>query len=241
MKISNATVLVTGANRGIGLALVHALLDAGASRVYAAARNTDQLANAVKADPARVVPVQLDVTDAASVEAAARTVGSVDILLNNAGALYFGNLLEMPLEHVLRDIDVNCLGTLRVVRAFAPLFLQGRDAAVVNLLSVVSLANAPGLGGYSASKAAAWSMTQAIRATLAGRGVSVHGVYPGPVDTDMAKDLPMDKTPPDAVARAIVSGIEAGEEDIFPDPMALQVAAGWKQDHKAVERQFAAM
>jgi NAD(P)-dependent dehydrogenase (short-subunit alcohol dehydrogenase family) len=241
MKISNATVLVTGANRGIGLALVRALLDGGASRVYAAARNTDQLAKAVSADPARVVPVPLDVTNAASGAAAARTVGSVDILLNNAGALHFGNLLDMPIEEVQSDLDVNCLGTLRVVRAFAPLFRQGHEAAVVNLLSVVSLANAPGLGGYSVSKAAALSMTQAIRATLAGRGVSVHGMYPGPVDTDMAKDLPLDKTPPDAVARAIVSGIEAGDEDIFPDPMALQVAAGWKQDRKAVERQFAAM
>ena len=241
MKISNATVLVTGANRGIGLALVRALLDAGASRVYAAARNTDQLAKAVSADPARVVPVQLDVTDAVSVDAAARTVGGVDILVNNAGAAFFGNLLDMPIDQVKRDLDVNYLGTLRVVRAFAPLFREGREGAVVNLLSVVSIASAPGLGGYSASKAAAWSMTQAIRATLAGRGVSVHGVYPGPVDTDMAKDIPMDKTPPDAVARAIVSGIEAGDEDIFPDPMALQVAAGWKQDHKAVERQFAGM
>jgi len=241
VKISNATVLVTGANRGIGLALVRALLDAGARRVHAAARNPEQLTEAIAADPARVVPVQLDVTDPASVEAAARTVGRVDLLVNNAGAAFFGNVLDMPMDQIERDLDVNYLGTLRVVRAFAPLFEPGRGGAVVNLLSVVSIASAPPLGGYSASKAAAWSMTQAIRATLAGRDVSVHGVYPGPVDTDMAKDMPMDKTPPDAVARAIVAGIEAGHEDIFPDPMALQVEAGWKQDHKALERQFAAL
>ena len=151
VKLSNTTILVTGANRGIGLALVQALLDAGASRIYAAARHPDQLAKAVAADPARVVPVQLDVTDAASVDSAARTIGTVDVLINNAGAAYFGNLLDMPMEQVTRDLDVNYLGTRRVVRAFAPLFQQSRGGAVVNLLSVVSLASAPSLGGYLSS------------------------------------------------------------------------------------------
>lgn len=241
MDVRNATVLVTGANRGIGRALVQALLEAGAGRVYAAARDPEQLRDQVAADPDRVVPVMLDMRDAASVEAAARQVGAVDLLINNAGALTFGNLLDMPMEDVERNMDVNYLGTLRVVRAFAPLMGRDRDAAIVNTLSIGSFSNIQGLGAYGASKAASWSMTQAIRASLAPRRIAVHAVFPGPVDTDMARDIPMAKASPADVARAIVDGVVAGREDILPDAVAEQVYAGWRQDHKAVERQFAAM
>jgi short-subunit dehydrogenase len=128
-----------------------------------------------------------------------------------------------------------------MARAFAPVLAANGGGAMVNLLSVVALASMPGLAGYNASKAALWSVTQSLRATLAANGTAVHGVFPGPVDTDMAAALDIAKTSPVEVAQAILAGIEAGEEDIFPDVMAQQVYAAWKADHKAIEHQFAAM
>jgi short-subunit dehydrogenase len=126
-------------------------------------------------------------------------------------------------------------------RAFAPLIEGNGGGAVVNVLTVVALASMPGLGVYNASKAAAWSMTQSLRADLAKRKVQVYAVFPGPVDTDMARGIEMAKTSPADVARAVLDGVQAGTEDIFPDPMSQQVYAAWKADHKAVERQFASM
>lgn len=239
MQIKNAITLVTGANRGIGKALVEELLSAGAAKVYAGMR--DPAALAVEPTDARVVPVRLDVTKPDEVAAAAKQASDTTLLFNNAGVLDFGDILETPLEAFTRDFDTNFFGKLAMARAFAPVIEGNGGGAIVNLLTVVALASMPGLAVYNASKAAAWSMTQSLRATLAGRGVAVHGVFPGAIDTDMTAAVEMDKTSPEHVAEQVVAGIIAGDEDIFPDPMSTQLYAAWRDDHKAVEKQFATM
>jgi NAD(P)-dependent dehydrogenase (short-subunit alcohol dehydrogenase family) len=241
MKIQSTTALVTGANRGIGLALVKALVGAGATRVYAAGRDVARLEAARDVDPGRVVPVALDVADAAAVDAFAARVPDLRLLVNNAGVLDFGSALDMPVEAIERNFAVNFYGPLRTTRALAPVIARNGGGAVVNVASLVALASMPALAGYNASKAALWSLSQSQRASLAPLGIAVHTVFPGPVDTDMAREITFPKTGPDAVASAILAGIEGGTEDIFPDPMSSGVYEAWRSDHKAVERQFAAV
>ena len=239
MNIENAVALVTGANRGIGKSLVTSLLSAGAKKVYAAARMEDSLEGL--ATDGRVVPVKLDVTNEREVLALAAKASDVTLLINNAGVLDFGAVLEAPLSAFERNFAVNFYGLLATSRAFAPLIEKNGGGAIVNLLTLVALASMPGLGVYNASKAAAWSLTQSMRAGLATKGIAVHGVFPGAVDTDMLKGVEMAKTSPDDVAKAIVSGVAKGMEDIFPDPMSRSLYEAWKKDHKAVEKQFGAM
>lgn len=241
MKASKAVALVTGANRGIGRALVEALLARGATRVYAAARRLDDLTPIAALDPQRVRPLQLDVTKPAEIAGAASAARDVNLLINNAGVLDRGSLLDVPGDVVRRNMDTNYYGMLDVTRALTPAIEASGGGAVVNVLTVVALASMPGLGIYNASKAAAWSMTQSLRADLAKRKIDVFAVFPGPVDTDMAREIDMAKAPASDVAHEILDGIEGGTEDIFPDPMSKQLYAAWKADHKAVERQFAAM
>ena len=240
MNLTASVALVTGANRGIDRALVAKLLAAGAAKVYAAARDEKSLAEVVALDPARVVPVVLDVTDRAQIARLPELTPDVRLLINNAGVLDFGSALEIPVEAVDRNLAVNFYGPLLTTRALAPVLERNGGGAVVNMLTVVALASMPGLAGYNASKAASWSLTQSLRATLAPRGIAVHAVFPGPVDTEMAAAIPLDKTSPDVVAQAILDGVAAAQEDIFPDPMSASVYEAWRQDHKAVERQFAA-
>jgi len=239
LPIQSQVALVTGANRGIGRALVEALLARGAKRVYATARTAASLTPLVALDRARVRPLTLDITNPADVARAADAAPDVSLLFNNAGALAVGSLLDAPLDGVRRDMEVNYFGTLGVSRAFAPIIERNGGGGIVNVLSIVSLASMPGIGGYNASKAAAWSLTLSLRAELGPRGVSVFGVFPGPIDTDMAKVVTLPKTAPQALAEEVLAGIEAGLEDIFPDPMSKQVYAAWAADHKAVEKQFA--
>lgn len=241
MKIHDSISLVTGANRGIGRALVGQLLAHGARRVYAAARKADDLKAIVALDPQRVIALVLDVTNPAQIASAAGKAADVNLLINNAGVLGFGGVEEIPIEVARRDMEVNYFGTLAVSRAFAPVLKANGGGALVNLLSVASLASMPGIAGYNASKAAAWSLTQSLRSDLGKQGTMVFGVFPGPVDTDMARGFPLAKTAPDEVASAVLDGIESGTEDIFPDMMSREVYAAWAADHKAVERQFAAM
>ena len=240
MNLSESVVLVTGANRGIGRALVEALLAKDVRKVYATARNRETLDAVMALDPARVVPLQLDITNPQQIGAAAAAAYDVTLLINNAGSLAFGTVLDSPTEFLVQDMATNYYGTLNMVRAFVPV-LEAHGGGIVNLLTVVALASMPGLGGYNASKAAAWSMTQSIRATLRSKHIEVFGVYPGAVDTDMIRAFEMPKTSPQHVAAAILAGIEAGTEDIFPDPMSAGFYESWKADHKAVERQFGAM
>ncbi|GAA0346425.1 SDR family oxidoreductase [Streptomyces blastmyceticus] len=246
MHIHDAVVLVTGANRGIGSALVTAFLERGAARVHATARDPETLAAVTARDPERVLPLALDVTDPDSVAAAALAAPDVTLLVNNAGVALMGHLLEMDLGAVETVMNTNWLGTLRALRAFVPVIERNGGGAVVNVVSIGAFGGTPSMGGYPASKAALNSLTQAVRPDLAPRGITVHAVYPGPVDTDMLRlstpALPalgdMPRATPADVARAVVDGVEAGAEDIFPDPFAEQIGEAWRRDPKGVERQL---
>ena len=232
MTLGGKTVLVTGANRGIGQALVEEALKRGARRVYAGTRRPF-------AHPdARVTPLILDVTDAAQTQAAVESVESLDILVNNAGLAVQDDLNER--EMLERHLAVNLFGTYGVTQAFLPLLTRSRGA-IVNVLSLAALTPSPPLPAYSISKAAAFSLSQSLRARLAGRGVRVHNVLPGPVDTDMVRDLDIPtvdipKASPESVARAIFDGVDNGEEDIFPDPLSESLAENWRSWAKALER-----
>jgi len=233
MTIADKAVLVTGANRGIGRALVEEALTRGAKRVYAATRQP------VAHPDARVTPVTIDVTDAAQIQEALGKVESLDILINNAGLALYDDLSDpTPLE---QQLAVNLFGTYRVTQAFLPALTRSRGA-IVNVGSVTAFAALPVIPAYSISKAAAFSLSQSMRALFAGRGVTVHAVLAGPVDTDMSRDLDIPKASPESVARAILDGVQNGEDDIFPDPMAASMAESWRTGAaKALERQFAAL
>jgi len=232
MKTNDRAVLVTGANRGIGRALIEEALRRGAKRVYAATRqpflHSDE----------RVTPLILDVTNPEQIQRAVESVGSLDILINNAGVTLFDDLSDRA--SIERLLAVNLFGTYGVTQAFLPL-LTGSRGAIVNILSMAGLAAVPFSPAYSISKAAAFSLTQSLRALWAGRGVKVHAVLAGPVDTDMSRRLEIPKASPESVAQAIFNGLENDDEDIFPDPMSQSVAGGWRNGvPKALERQFAA-
>lgn len=239
MKIQGRNVLITGSNRGIGRALVDAVLERGAARVYASARSGSSLAAIAALRDGRVVPLELDITSPEQARRAAEEAKDVDLVINNAGVLAsFGVLAGSPAD-VQRDIETNFFGLLHLARAFTPVLAGRKDTALVSILSVASLANMPALGGYSASKAAAWSLTQALRAELGKQGVPVFAVFPGPVDTDMSRGFDMPKTPAPAVARAVLDGVEASLLDIFPDAMSRDVGALFAKDPAAVEKRFA--
>lgn len=241
MNLKSTIALVTGANRGIGKEIVASLLAKGAAKVYAVSRDASTLEGTVALDPSRVVPLQADVTDRAAVEALAGRALDVTLLVNNAGVLDFGGVLEAEDAAYERNFAVNFFGTLNATRAFAPVIEANDGGGVVNMLTLVALASMPGLGVYNASKAATWSLTQSLRASLGPKGIEVFSVFPGAVDTDMIAAVDMPKSRASDVAQAIVDGVASGREDIFPDPMAAEMYDAWRQDHKAVERQFGAM
>ena len=220
MNLTDSVALVTGANRGLGARLVTELLRAGAARVYATSRTPGADAD----DDPRVRRLIVDVTDPDSVTAAAAAAPDVTVLVNNAGVLAFGSALTGDLAGFERDLHTNYLGTLRVTRAFAPALERNAPAAVVNVLTLIALAPMGSMAGYSASKAAAHSITQALRAELRPRGISVLGAYPGGIDTDMLAGVAAPKAPPQLVASRIVSALAASETVVFPDDAA--AAAG---------------
>jgi NAD(P)-dependent dehydrogenase (short-subunit alcohol dehydrogenase family) len=241
--IKESVAFVTGANRGIGLALVNALLERGAAKVYAASRRPDALDALAKASKGRLVPVRLDITRPDQIRAAVNAAPDVNLLINNAGivAQFGGEFTDKGWVDAGREeYEVNVLGTLAVTQAFAPVLAARHGGAVANVSSVAGLVSFGVLTSYSASKAALHSVTQATRALLRGQGTFVAGVYPGPIDTDMAKDIPWDKTSPAVAANAILDGLEAGHEEIFPDPMAQQLGNLFLQNPKALEQQVAA-
>jgi NAD(P)-dependent dehydrogenase (short-subunit alcohol dehydrogenase family) len=233
MTIADKTVLVTGANRGIGQALVNEALRRGASRVYAGTRQP--LAH----PDGRVTPLTLDVTSAAQIQAAADQVESLDILVNNAGIALYDDLSDRAVLE--RHLAVNLFGTYAMTQAFLPALARS-GGAIVNNVSLMALAPLPLTPAYAVSKAAAFNLTQSLRALLAGQGVRVHAVLTGPTDTDMNRGFDIPKASPESVARAIFDGVDNGEEDIFPDPMSHTLADSWRDGAvKALERESAAL
>jgi NAD(P)-dependent dehydrogenase (short-subunit alcohol dehydrogenase family) len=231
MMISGSTALVTGANRGLGKALVRALCVAGCAKVYTAARNIDVVA------PEGVVQlVELDITNNEQVAAAAARCHDVDILINNAGVAGFTPALGAPtMDNARLEIATNYLGTLAMCRAFAPVLKRNGGGALINMLSVVSWFNAPMQGSYCASKAAEWSLTRAARFELRAQGTLVVGVYAGYIDTDMTSALTLPKTNPDVIAARVLAGIESSSEEILADERAQAVHSELFKDDGAFE------
>lgn len=231
IDVADKAVLITGANRGIGRALAGEALRRGAKRVYAGTRGPLEIVDD------RVTALTLDVTDVSQIDRAVEAVGALDVLINNAGVALYDDLTN--LDVVERHLQVNFLGMLRVTRAFVPL-LKRSHGAIVNNLSLAGLAALPMIPAYSISKAAAFNMTQSLRALLASEGISVHGVVLGPVDTDMNRGLDIPKASPASAAAGIFDGLARGEEEIFPDPVSHSIAESWRAGAvKGLERQFA--
>ena len=218
-NLKGRSVLITGTNRGLGRALVDEALARGASRVYATARRP-----ITHPDP-RVTPVTLDVTSTADIDAAVAVVDSLDVLVNSAGVAQYDDLSDRAT--IERHLDVNLFGPQALAQAFQSRLVDSRGA-IVNVLSVAGVAALPIIPSYSVSKAAALGLSQAQRALLAPKGIDVHVVLAGPIDTDMSRDLPVAKASPESVARAIFDGVERGDEEIFPDPLSQPLAESWR-------------
>lgn len=240
-SIQDSIALVTGANRGIGRSIVEALLARGAAKVYAGARNPDSLAELVAAHGDRIVPVTLDVTDPAQVSAAATTAADATLIINNAGVIVSWDLFGDDIEGARQEFEVNYWGTLQMIRAFVPSLKTHGGGTFVNLSSIAGLTNFPALPTYSDSKAAVHSLTVGARLLLSQANINFVGVYPGPVDTDMAKDIDMPKATSADVATKILDGVESGADEVFPDAMAEGYAGPYEAGHKTLERGVAAM
>ena len=233
MDLSTTVPVVTGASRGLGRHLVDALLERGSSKVYALARD----ASKVRVDP-RIVPVTFDLTDAGVIRAAAAGCADATLLINNASTAEFAGPLDAEPAAIRREMAVNFEGTYATIRAFVPVLEANGGGHIVNVLSLLSLASTPPMTGYSASKAAAHSLTQALRPVLATRGITLHGAYPAGIDTDMLAGVEAPKTPPAEVAGRLLDGLAADLEDIFPDPNAEAMSKLWWSDPKGFERAF---
>ncbi|MBB5192828.1 NAD(P)-dependent dehydrogenase (short-subunit alcohol dehydrogenase family) [Silvimonas terrae] len=221
MKLENAVVLITGANRGLGLAFAKAALARGARKVYAAAR-----------DPATVtlpgvIPVKLDVTSDTDVAALAAEFKDVTVLVNNAGiAQMTGFLDDNGVESARQQMETNYYGPLRLTRAFAGTLAANGGGAILNVLSVVSWINSPMMAGYSASKSAAWSLTNGLRHALRAQGTQVLGLHMGFVDTDLTQGIDAPKTAPEVIVARAYDALEAGADEVLGDEITEQVKAG---------------
>ena len=231
MKIKGAIALVTGANRGLGLHFVEALVEFGAAKIYATARNIDTLAPLVRKHEGLVVPLGLDVTEQAQVDAVAEAAQDVTLLLNNAGVLDGRSLLEAPsLSGFEREMAVNVFGLARMCQAFAPIIEANGGGAIANMLSVACLVHWPPNGTYAATKAAAMSLTEVLQFELRDKGVEAFGIYAGWIDTEMASHAAVDKSSPDEVARNTMLGIEAGDSDIDATEGVIQTRIALQND-----------
>jgi len=243
MKLTGSVALVTGANGGLGKAYVEALLEAGAARIYAVVRKPESLSELVALASERVIPIQLDITDAQSIADAAAQHQDVTLLINNAGvALNYGGFVTAPdLSSAKAEMEVNHFGTLATSQAFAPTLKRNGGGAIANVLSILAKAPAPVIGTYSASKAAALALTKGIRAELAAQGTLVVAVLPGTIDSDMSQDYPGPKVSPAEVAQATLQAVADEVEDVYPGEQATMTAAELLRDPKAVEKQMAVL
>lgn len=228
MNFEDKAVLVTGANRGLGRALVEEVLRRGARRVYAGTRSP------LEHSDGRLTPLTLDVTDASHIQEAVETVESLDVLINNAGVALLDDLSDRAILE--RHLAVNLFGPYGVTQAFLPLLARSRGA-IVNVLSDSALVPFSLVASYSVSKAAAFSWSRSLGDLLAARGVSVHTALPGPIDTDMSRGADIPKSSPESVAQSILDGVERGEDEIFPDPMSAAIAESWRNVVATVARE----
>jgi NAD(P)-dependent dehydrogenase (short-subunit alcohol dehydrogenase family) len=230
--LEGKTVVITGANGGIGEALVAEALRRGASRVFAGMRQPIAHADT------RVTPIKLDVTDQDQIRSAAASITSLDVLVNNAGVMLYDDLSDAAALE--QQLAVNLYGPLAVTNAFLPQLVESHGT-ILNSVSMMAFAPVPVMPSYAISKAALFNMTQSFRALLAPKGVRVHAMLAGPTDTDMMRDLEVPKATPQSVAEAIFDGVERGEEEIFPDAMSINLADSWRTSAaKEFEHQFAA-
>jgi NAD(P)-dependent dehydrogenase (short-subunit alcohol dehydrogenase family) len=244
LKIKGRVALVTGANRGIGLALVEALLERGARKIYGGTRKPEALADLAARSHGVVVPLRLDITQETDVRQAARQADDVDLLINNAAivghAPFAGFEDSSWLDGAGQEYETNVVGSLRVSQAFAPALARQGGGTLVNISSVAGLVGMSGLLTYSATKAALHSLTQSTREALQGQGTRVVGVYPGPVETDMSRDFTFPKASASSVAHAILDGLEQGLEEIYPDPFAREFGEAYAVSPKSLEGRMAA-
>jgi NAD(P)-dependent dehydrogenase (short-subunit alcohol dehydrogenase family) len=232
MKLAGSTALVTGANRGLGRHLAEQLIARGAT-VYGAARNPASV------DVPGAIPISLDITDPASVEAAAKATGDVTVLINNAGSFIGGSFLQSPIKDIRLEMETHYFGTLAVTRAFAPQLAAAGTSAVLNVLSVMSWYTSPEMSAYSAAKSAEWSLTSALRLELASQGTQVSALHVGYIDTDMARHVDADKNDPATVAQLALDAVEAGQIEILADGRSAHIRAGLAAGASALYPQFA--
>lgn len=237
MDIKSAVVLVTGGNRGIGLAIVQALYQAGAKKIYAGARNPDSLKQLVASSGGRIVPVKLDVTKDADVAAAAKSCGDVNLLINNAGvAAMTPDLKSVSIATARNEMEVNYFGTLAMSLTFAPVLARNGGGMLINVASIASFISIPPLATYCPTKHAVHSLSQSLRAMLANQHTHVMTVHPGPIDTDMTRGIELDKATPESVAQRIMQAIRKGDDLITTDPYADSAFAQWRQDPLEAQR-----
>jgi NAD(P)-dependent dehydrogenase (short-subunit alcohol dehydrogenase family) len=219
MQIQGSVAVVTGANRGLGLHLAEELVRRGAAKVYAAARNPEQITSA------RVVPLQLDTNDPVSVAAAATAAADATLLINNAGNYNTATLLDGSMDDIRALMETHYFGTLSVTRAFAPVLTANAPGAILNIASVLSWQHPGRLGAYCAAKAALWAQTDSVRDELASRGVTVTALHVGYMDTDMVSDVDAPKSDPAVIAATALDGVAAGAYELLADELTRQVRA----------------
>lgn len=233
--LKNKVVLITGANRGIGKSLVKASLEKGAGKVYATCRDLSKIPDF---KDNKVVALELDITNKHQVEEVAKKTSDTEVLINNAGVLNAGSILEGELDDIEKDMDVNYYGTLNMMKSFASILEKNSPARLVNFTSIVAYSPLPSIAGYSASKAALLSATYSVRIELAKKGVTVHAVNPGAIDTDMNKGSDWDMPSSDSVAKVILNKIENEELDIIPEDIGLRMFNAWKEDPRKLAEMY---
>jgi len=236
--LKNKVILITGANRGIGESLVKASLEKGVKKIYATSRNSSKMPDF---GDERVVPLELDITDNTQISKVAEKTTDVEVLINNAGILNQGNILEGEISAVENDMKVNYYGTINMMRAFAPILEKNAPAKIINLVSIVAYSPLPSIAAYAVSKAALYSATLSVRIELAKKGITVHAINPGAIDTEMNKGSDWDMPKPDGIAKIILDKVEAGELDIVPDEMGLGMFNAWKEDPSRLAEMYSNM
>ena len=233
--LKDKVILVTGANRGIGKSLVKESLNKGAKKVYATCRDLSKMP---KFEDNRVVILELDITNDYQIEQVLKQTSDTEILINNAGILSAGSILKGEIADIEKDMNVNYYGTLKMMKSFASVLDSNAPSRIVNITSIVAYSPLPSIAGYSASKAALLSATYSVRIELAKKGVTVHAVNPGAIDTDMNKGSDWDMPSSDSVAKVILAKVENGELDIIPEDIGLGMFNAWKEDPKKLAEIF---